>query len=115
MWDDDLGSYWGLVRVDVVGPPGPKPWGGAQGLRRTGRFTTKDFKSFTPAEQVFSGRQGFEVYSVTPFRLPQWRAGYYMATASFYNTTEEETEGYVLCELLQTTTFGASSILADSR
>ena len=61
MWDEDLGAYWGLVRVDVVGPPEPMPWGGAQGFRRTGRFTTKDFRSFSPAQQVFHGRQGYEI------------------------------------------------------
>ena len=61
MWDEDLGAYWGLVRVDVVGPPEPMPWGGAQGFRRTGRFTTKDFRTFSPAQQVFHGRQGYEI------------------------------------------------------
>ena len=113
MWDEDLGAYWGLVRVDVVGPPEPMPWGGAQGFRRTGRFTTKDFRSFSPAQQVFHGRQGYEICkahrpsvfqhkgfawqasqlrrcfadTIQPFRLPSYRPGYYLATAMFYNTT----------------------------
>ena len=72
MWDEDLGAYWGLVRVDVVGPPEPMPWGGAQGFRRTGRFTTKDFRTFSPAQQVFHGRQGYEICKRPPF-LSLWR------------------------------------------
>ena len=109
MWDPDLngGSYWGLVRVDVDiqclhNPACP------DGFRRTGRFTTKDFKTFSPAKQAFHGRFNYEIYSISPFRLPSWRAGYYMGTASFYNTTDEEDEGYVVCELLQTVNWGAN-------
>jgi hypothetical protein len=49
IWDEDLGAYWGLVRVDAASD-------GNFGHRRTGRFTTKDFVSFSAAEQV-SGLQ----------------------------------------------------------
>ena len=115
MWDEDMGdngSYWGLVRLDVVGPPNPMPWGGAQGFRRTGRFTSQDFETFTPGEQVFHGRQGYEIYTIQPFRLPSYRPGYYLATAMFYNTSAvcDATEqcGWVNCELLQTTDFGVT-------
>jgi hypothetical protein len=54
LWDEDLdgGKYWGLVRLDVAGPPKKPPWGGAQGFRRTGRFETEDFVTFTAGEQV---------------------------------------------------------------
>ena len=106
IYDPDLdgGSYWGLVRLDVVGPPNPTPWGGAQGFRRTGRFTSKDFVRFTPGEQVFHGRQGYEIYTIQPFRLQSYRPGYYLATAMFYNTSSAE--GFVNCELLQTTDWG---------
>jgi hypothetical protein len=109
LWDANLdgGSYWGLVRIDVDiqclhNPACP------DGLRRTGRFTTKDFEHFSPAKQAFHGRYGYEIYSISPFRLPSWRAGYYMGTASFYNTTDEANEGYVVCELLQTVDWGAN-------
>lgn len=109
MWDADLagGSYWGLVRIDVDIQCLHNP-ACSDGLRRTGHFTTKDFENFSPAKQAFHGRYGYEIYSISPFRLPSWRAGYYMGTASFYNTTDEANEGYVVCELLQTVNWGAN-------
>ena len=68
IWDDDLngGEYWGLVRVDAAG----------KNHRRTGRWTSRDFQSFTAAQQVFEGpSDDYEVYTVQPFRLPQWPKG----------------------------------------
>ena len=99
MPDGSQGGYWGLVRLDVTGPPEPLPWGGAQGFRRTGRFTTKDFVHFSSGEQVFAGRQGYEIYTIQPWRWPVYRPGFYLATAMFYNTTDRA--GHVTCELLQ--------------
>ncbi len=45
VWDADLdgGSYWGLVRLDAAE---------RKNHRRTGRWTSKDFASFSPGEQV---------------------------------------------------------------
>ena len=45
VWDADLdgGSYWGLVRLDAAE---------RKNHRRTGRWTSKDFVSFSPGEQV---------------------------------------------------------------
>eukprot|EP01079_Euglenida_sp_SAG-EU17-18_P002935 gene2935-3513_t len=59
---------------------------------------------FSPGVQIFNGRQGYEVYTVQPWRLPSYRPGYYLATAMFYNTSGPD--GFVQCELLQTTDFG---------
>ena len=97
IWDDDLdgGSYWGLVRVDATG----------KNHRRTGRWTSKDFKSFTAAEQVFQGTgDDDQVYTVQPFRLAQWPAGQYLATAMFF--AQNEKQGWVRCELIQSLDFG---------
>ena len=97
IWDNDLngGEYWGLVRVDAAG----------KNHRRTGRWTSKDFKTFTPAQQVFEGpSDDYEVYTVQPFRLPQWPKGQYLATAMFF--AQDEPEGWVKCELIQTLDFG---------
>ncbi len=97
IWDEDLngGEYWGLVRVDAAG----------KNHRRTGRWTSKDFKTFTPAKQVFEGpNDDYEVYTVQPFRLPQWPKGQYLATAMFF--AQDEPEGWVRCELIQTLDFG---------
>lgn len=97
IWDAALdgGSYWGLVRVDAAG----------KNHRRTGRFTSRDFVSFSAAEQVFEGSSDDDqVYTVQPFRLPQWPAGQYYATAMFF--AQDEQEGWVRCELLQTLDFG---------
>ena len=33
--------------------------------------------------EVFNGTADYQIYMVLPFRLPSWRPGYYMATASF--------------------------------
>lgn len=96
IWDDELdnGSYWGLVRLDTATD-------GAHGHRRTGRFTTKDWMTFTAAEQVFEGASAdYQVYTVQPFRLPVWQAGHYLATAMFFS--ELDPQGWVHCELLQT-------------
>jgi hypothetical protein len=114
MWDQHLGSYWGLVRLDVnIKDYKNCDTGGSagttdctDGFRRTGRFETKDFKTFTAGEQVFHGRKGYEIYTIQPFRLASYRPGYYLATAMFYNTTRTATEGYVNCELLQSTNYG---------
>lgn len=97
--------------MENKGPPSPRPWGGEQGFRRTGRFTTKDFTNFSAGQQVFHGRAGYEIYTVQPFRLPSYRKGYYLATAMFFNTStcgETGECGFVNCELLQTTDFGLS-------
>ena len=97
IWDDDLdgGSYWGLVRVDT----------GSKNHRRTGRFVSKDFVTFSAAEQVFEGTgDDYQVYTVQPFRLPSWPKGLYLATAMFYE--QDEKQGWVKCELLQTLNFG---------
>eukprot|EP01046_Picozoa_sp_COSAG06_P051090 COSAG06_NODE_8256_length_2223_cov_1.250942_2_plen_413_part_00 len=93
IWDEDLngGEYWGLVRVDAAG----------KNHRRTGRWTSKDFRTFTPAQQVFEGpSDDYEVYTVQPFRLPQWPKGQYLATAMFF--AQDEPQGWVKCELIQT-------------
>jgi hypothetical protein len=82
VYDDALGYWWGLVRIDAgfVGRPGIAN----ANPRRTGRFTTPDMRSnFTAAVQVFNGTADYQIYMVLPFRLPSWRPGYYMATASF--------------------------------
>jgi hypothetical protein len=97
IWDDDLdgGSYWGLVRVDASG----------KNHRRTGRWTSKDFINFTAAEQVFQGSgDDDQVYTMQPFRLPQWPKGHYLATAQFF--AQDEQQGWVRCELMQTLDFG---------
>ena len=127
MWDSDLGSYWGLVRIDAsknsMGArmcptcPRPDPCSDRNGTvvvdtktclngRRTGRFVTKDFVNFTRAVQVFNGTADYEIYTVQPFRLPSYRAGYYLATASFFQAYEPQE--HVECELLQTTDYGES-------
>lgn len=90
-----------MVRLDVSITEINKAPGG---FRRTGRFETKDFKTFTAGEQVYHGRLGYEIYTIQPFRLPSYRPGYYLATAMFYNTSSKE--GHVNCELLQSTSFG---------
>lgn len=99
MWDEDLGSYWGLVRVDVtgfaMGPRRDNPCSDHNGTRvvdpkkcsngrRTGRFTTKDFVNFSHAVQVFNGTSDYEIYTIQPFRLPAYRPGYYLATGMFF-------------------------------
>lgn len=95
IWDDDLKSYWGLVRLDAA----------VKNHRRTGRWTSDDFKTFTPARQVFEGpSDDYQVYTVQPFRLPQWPKGQYLATAMFF--AQDEAQGWVKCELLQTLDFG---------
>ena len=62
--------------------------------RRTGRFTSKDFVSFSAAEQVFQGSgDDDQVYTVQPFRVAGWPAGQYYATAMFY--AQDEAQGWV--------------------
>ena len=82
IFDDALGYWWGLVRVDAgfVGRPGAAN----ANPRRTGRFTTPDMRgNFSAAVQVFNGSADYQIYMVLPFRMPEWRPGYFMATASF--------------------------------
>lgn len=82
IFDDALGYWWGLVRVDAgfVGRPGAAN----ANPRRTGRFTTPDMRgNFSAAVQVFNGTADYQIYMVLPFRMPEWRPGYFMATASF--------------------------------
>ena len=72
--------------------------------RRTGRFTSPDLRTnFTAAEQVFNGTADYQVYMVLPFRLPTFRRGYYLATASFLLLNQT-----VRTELLQTTDHGVT-------
>ena len=114
--DEDLGEYWGLVRIDVEGfsMGGHKndPCSDHNGTvvvdptkcsngRRTGRFTTKDFEHFTHAVQAFNGSADYEIYTVQPFRLPSYRKGYYLATGMFFEA--HEVQEIVECELLQST------------
>jgi hypothetical protein len=100
MWDPDLQAYWGLVRIDAgfVGKPGIAN----SNPRRTGRFTTPDMLSgFTPAMEVFNGTSDYQIYMVLPFKLPSYRPGYYLATASFLLLNQT-----VRTELLQTGNYG---------
>ena len=83
IYDADLGEYWGLVRIDAAED-------GTDGHRRTGRFTTKDWTSFSAAEQVFHGSADYQIYTVQPFRLPQWPAGQYLATGMFFAAKEAQ-------------------------
>jgi hypothetical protein len=71
--------------------------------RRTGRTTTTDFRTFSAARQCFNGTDDYQVYMVLPWRLPSYRAGYYLATASFLLTNQT-----VRSELMQTTDYGQS-------
>ena len=100
LYDEDLGHWWGLVRIDAgfVGKPGIAN----ANPRRTGRFTTPDMRhNFTAAVQVFNGTADYQIYMVLPFRLPSWRPGYYMATASFLLLNQT-----VRTELLHSTDHG---------
>ena len=54
--------------------------------------------------QVFHGAEDYQVYTVQPFRLPEWPAGQYLATAMFF--AAKEAQGWVKCELLQTLDWG---------
>ena len=102
IYDEHLGHYWGLVRIDAgfVGKSGIEN----ANPRRTGRFTTPDMRTnFTAAVQVFNGTADYQIYMVLPFRLPSYRPGYYLATASFLLLNQT-----VRTELLQTTNSGTS-------
>ena len=93
VWDADLGAYWGLVRLDAgyVGRD--------RNPRRTGRFTSPDFRTnFSASMQVFNGTDDYQVYAVIPWRLPSYRPGYYLGIASFLLTNQT-----VRTEILQTT------------
>ena len=52
-WDDHLKLWIGYVRLDS----------GTQNRRRTGRTTSKDFLTWTKAEQVFEGQHGCKIVS----------------------------------------------------
>ena len=91
-WDEDLKLYIGYVRLDNAANH-------SYNRRRTGRTTSPDFVTWTKAEQVFEGEHLYEVYTVEPWRENSWRAGFYLAMASFYNTPTAT--GKVFNELLQ--------------
>eukprot|EP00039_Didymoeca_costata_P021890 m.345700 g.345700 ORF g.345700 m.345700 type:complete len:534 (+) comp27044_c0_seq1:211-1812(+) len=98
IYDESLGKYWGLVRLDAgyVGRD--------SNPRRTGRFTADaSLQNFTAAQQVFNGTADYQIYSVTPWRLTGYRAGYYLGIASFLLLNQT-----VRTELLQTTDYGKS-------
>ena len=58
-WDDHLKLWIGYVRLDS----------GTQNRRRTGRTTSKDFLTWTKAEQVFEGQHGYEICAPSAFLL----------------------------------------------
>jgi hypothetical protein len=83
------------VRVDAA----------SKNHRRTGRWVSRDFVHFSAAEQVFEGSgDDDQVYTVQPFRLPEWPAGQYLATAMFFK--QDEKQGWVQAELIQTLNWG---------
>eukprot|EP01051_Picozoa_sp_SAG22_P004302 SAG22_NODE_227_length_14641_cov_11.007908_6_plen_85_part_00 len=41
------------------------------------------YSKYTAAVEVFNGTADYQIYMVLPFRLPSYRPGYYLATASF--------------------------------
>lgn len=102
IWDDDLpggGGYWGLVRIDASSDKD-----NGAGRRRTGRFVSKDWVTFSAAEQVFEGTEDYQDYTVQPFRLPEWPVGQYLATVMYFSAMEAQ--GWVHCELIQSLDFG---------
>ena len=67
-WDDHLKLWIGYVRLDS----------GTQNRRRTGRTTSKDFLTWTKAEQVFEGQHGYEICAPSAFLLAPPRARPYL-------------------------------------
>jgi hypothetical protein len=78
------------------------------GFRRETRSLADNLTSgvWTPGVEVLHGEAGYEMYSLVPWRSPQWRAGLYLGVGSFYATTDPE--GHVYCELCRSTDYGAT-------
>jgi hypothetical protein len=56
---------------------------------------------------------GYEMYSLVPYRAPDWTAGLYLAVGSFFADTNSE--GYVHCELCRSTDYGAVAAAPPTR
>lgn len=60
---------------------------------------------WTKATEALHGEHGYEMYSLVPYRAPDWSPGLYLAVGSFFENTNKE--GYVHCELCRSTDYGA--------
>ena len=99
VWDPHLNKYIafsrGWCRADSCNRTG---WGERREMRSTADTWSGPWSS---AVEVLHGEAGYEMYSLVPFRAPNWTAGLYLAIGSFYATTDKE--GHVYCELCRST------------
>ena len=79
----------------------------AWGARRETRSTSDRWGgNWSRAVEALHGESGYEMYSLVPFRAPNWTPGLYLAIGSFYATTDPE--GHVYCELCRSTDYGVT-------
>lgn len=108
VYDASLEGYLAFTRIDCHNAScGEHEFG----KRREARSVTKGRElasGWAEAVEVAHGAWRDEFYSMAPWRLPHWRAGLYLAVASYYNDTNPGTEGPVRCELVRSGDHGAS-------
>ena len=110
LWDDSKKQYLAFSRRHCMTDTCHL---NSEGQRRETRSTATDFLGgWSNATECAHGTYTDEMYSLAPFRSPEWVAGLYFAVGSFYADTvpcgRSGPCGLVYCELMTSVNFGAS-------
>ncbi len=109
VYDESLGRYLAFTRIDCASDACGEHTSGKRRAARSVSRTSRFDGGWERAQEVAHGTwRDDELYSLAPWRLPEWRVGLYMAIASYYNSSLPATEGYVRCRLLSSSDHGAS-------
>ena len=103
LYDPHLGKYIAFSRNHCTNSAcNESGWG----IRRETWSTSATWSTDTwsKATESLHGENGYEIYSMVPFRGPDWTPGLYVGLGSFFETTNPE--GYVKCELCRSTDYG---------
>jgi hypothetical protein len=107
LWDPQLKKYLAFSRRHCMSDACHI---NTEGQRRETRSTGTEFlggwSNATECAHGEGSKIWYEMYSLTPFRSPEWAAGLYFAVGSFY--ADGTPEGRVYCELMTSADFGAS-------
>jgi hypothetical protein len=104
VYDPHLGRYLAFSRNWCHTYTRP-PCGAREfGFRRAFRSDAAAVEGpWSVAVEVAHGEEGYELYSLAPWRHPDWAAGTYLAIGSFYDTVDR-----VYCELLSSADYGGN-------